>query len=55
MLGGEAVTEAVRCTAREMLAERSSGGAKARGESERAKAKVGGDGSSPQRTRRAPR
>jgi DNA repair protein RecN (Recombination protein N) len=39
MLGGEAVTDAVRRTAREMLAERSAGEAKPKGESERAKAK----------------
>jgi DNA repair protein RecN (Recombination protein N) len=38
MLGGEAVTDGVRQTAREMLAERT-GEAKAKGESERAKAK----------------
>ena len=40
MLGGEAVTDAVRRTAREMLAERAVSEAKPKGESERAKAKA---------------
>jgi DNA repair protein RecN (Recombination protein N) len=38
MLGGASVTNAVRASAREMLAERQGSGARAKGESERAKA-----------------
>ncbi len=45
MLGGAAVTDAVRRTAREMLDGRFASEAKPKGESERAKAKVGGKGS----------
>jgi DNA repair protein RecN (Recombination protein N) len=41
MLGGEAITDGVRRTAREMLAERSDGEAKVKGESERAKGERG--------------
>jgi DNA repair protein RecN (Recombination protein N) len=52
MLGGEAITEGVRRTAGEMLAERSLGEAKVKGESERAKAKVVRESSPSQRTRR---
>ena len=47
MLGGSVITEGLRASAREMLGERA--GRKAKGESERAKAK--GDDGAPQRTR----
>ncbi|HZP49182.1 MAG TPA: DNA repair protein RecN [Vicinamibacterales bacterium] len=42
MLGGAGITDAVRRTAREMLADRALGEAKPKGESERAKAKAAG-------------
>jgi DNA repair protein RecN (Recombination protein N) len=51
MLGGEAITDSLRRTAREMLVERSAGEVKPKGESERAKAKAE---PSP-RTQRTPR
>jgi DNA repair protein RecN (Recombination protein N) len=53
MLGGEAISDGLRRSAREMLRERSGGEAKPKGESERAKAKPHGE--QPQRTRRTDR
>ena len=52
MLGGEAITDAVRRTAGEMLVERSIGETKPKGESERAKAKPVRDASPAPRPRR---
>jgi DNA repair protein RecN (Recombination protein N) len=53
MLGGEAITDGLRRSAREMLAERAKGEGTTKGESERAKAK-GPAGNAP-KTRRTPK
>jgi DNA repair protein RecN (Recombination protein N) len=57
MLGGAAITDGLRASAREMLAERREQMAdrKAKGESERAKAKGAASGGEPRRTRRTQR
>ena len=53
MLGGEAITDGLRRSAREMLRERASSEAAPRGESERAKAKAAaGQTARPRRTQR---